>query len=180
MQNPWLSWPSHFFTLPPHIWHNLPLRRQALCCSLFLLKANSRQFSSLNNSVKQHCPSPLSVSVCRVCVRVCTYVCASCTVLCLNPCRCVHYVLAFVKLWTTFFLSIYIMNLCQPIIFVQHFDFELLGRCFTNFCSSSVCISLRCLLCQPQLYLINQKVDYGSLEFKVCSSLSAYTTVCVQ
>ena len=72
------------------------------------------------------------------------------------------------------------MNLCRPIIFVQHFDFELLGRRFTSFHSSSVCISLHCLLCQPQLYLINQKVGYGSLEFKVRSSLSACTTVCMQ
>ena len=77
-------------------------------------KANSRHFSSLNNSVKQHCPSPLSV--CTVCMYVCVYIymCASCTVLCLNPCRCVHYVLAFVKLWTTFFISIYIHHEFMP------------------------------------------------------------------
>ena len=40
-------------------------------------KANQRQFSSQNISVKQHCPSPLSVCtmcVC-VCVCVCVYVC---------------------------------------------------------------------------------------------------------
>ena len=45
------------------------------------LKANSWQISSRNISVKQHCPSPLSlVSVCAVCVCVCVCVCIVCIV----------------------------------------------------------------------------------------------------
>ena len=50
----------------------------------------------------------ISVHRCvRACVRacVCVWVCASCT-LCLNPCWCVHYVLASVKLWITFSISV--------------------------------------------------------------------------
>ena len=38
-------------------------------------KANSRQSSSQNISVKQHCPSPLSVCTVCVCVRACIRVC---------------------------------------------------------------------------------------------------------
>ena len=49
-----------------------------------------------------------SLSVCIgacVCACVCVWVCASCT-LCLNPCWCAHYVLASVKLWITFSISV--------------------------------------------------------------------------
>ena len=46
-------------------------------------KANSRHFSSQNISVKQHCPSPLSV--CTVCVCVCVSVCV-----CVCVCVCVR------------------------------------------------------------------------------------------
>ena len=40
----------------------------------------------------------------------CLCVCASCVWLCLNPCGRVHYVLAFVWLWITFSISIYIVH----------------------------------------------------------------------
>ena len=63
---------SHF---GPHIWNNLPPRHQALCYSL-PSKANSRHFSSLNISIKPHCPSLLSV--CTVCVCACVRVCVLC------------------------------------------------------------------------------------------------------
>ena len=39
----------------------------------FPSKANSRQFSSPNISVKQHCPSPLSVCTMCVCMFVCVH-----------------------------------------------------------------------------------------------------------
>ena len=57
--------------IPP----GLPPSHQALCYSR-PSKANSEHFSSLNVSVMQHCPSPMSVCtmcvcVCCVCVCVC-------------------------------------------------------------------------------------------------------------
>ena len=52
-------------------------------------KANSKHFSSQNISSKQHCPSPQSV--CKGCVCLCVFVCVWMR---LNPCWCLHYVLA--------------------------------------------------------------------------------------
>ena len=60
----------------------------------------------------------------RACV--CVHACASCTQLCVNPCRCVHYALAFVKLWMAFSILMYFM--C--VMFVQ--QSKPWGRLFTN------------------------------------------------
>ena len=49
-------------------------------------------------------------------VYVC--MCASCTYLCLNLCWCLHYVLVFVKLLTTFSILMYILR----VMFVQRFE----------------------------------------------------------
>ena len=69
-QNPWLS---HFLTLWPPYLEQSPPRHQALVLLSLPSKANSRHFSSQNISVKQNCPSPLSV--CTVCACVCMCVC---------------------------------------------------------------------------------------------------------
>ena len=66
------------------------------------------------------------VCVCAcVCMHACVCVCEHAHILhiCLNPCWCVHYVLAFVKLWITVSISMYIM--C--VMFLQQ------DRHFTNF-----------------------------------------------
>ena len=60
-QNPWLS---HFLTLDPTSGTISPKTSGTLLLSL-PSKANSRHFYFQNISVKQHCPSPLSV--CTVC-----------------------------------------------------------------------------------------------------------------
>ena len=66
----------------------------------------SNQLKSLHGScakaIKEGTLFFIPISVC-VCVRAC----ASCTLLCSNPCWCVHYVLASVKLQITFSISMY-------------------------------------------------------------------------
>ena len=98
---------SHF---GPHIWNNLPPRHQALCYSL-PSKANSRHFSSLNISVKPHCPSLLSVCTVCVCVRAC--VC----VLCVHVHLLHNYAWTLVDIyififWDNISISMYIMCVC--------------------------------------------------------------------
>ena len=82
-------------------------------------EANSKHFSCLNVSVKQH-----QLSFTRViqyhCISLYSLcVCVCCTLLCLNPCWYIHciFLLAFITLWITFSVSVYIM--C--VMFVQCF-----------------------------------------------------------
>ena len=85
-QNPRLS---RFLTLrSPHREQSSPRHHAGvLLLSLFLQKTNSGHFSSPSISVRQHCPSPLSV--CIVCVCVCVCVCGVCVWLCVCVCVCV-------------------------------------------------------------------------------------------
>ena len=83
---------SHF--LVPHLKQCSPVHQESSTCFCF---KNSIHLSSLNISINQDCPSPLSV--CTMCVaakeRACdrVYVCVCCIQLCLKPFWCVHYLL---------------------------------------------------------------------------------------
>ena len=104
---------SHFFTLCPYIWNNLPKDIRLLTLSS---KANSRHFSSQNISVKPHCPSLLSVCTVFVCMCVCVCVCAcvrACVRACVLACvrACIFYIttlehLSIYTLFLLFFFSI--------------------------------------------------------------------------
>ena len=102
------------FAFSYHIWNNLPQDIRLLFLSS---KANSRHFSSQNISVKQHCPSPLSVCTLCVCVSsqtdgsVCVCVCVC---VCVHAHVCAHVCASFTcvdvyKSLKTFFNSMYIM-----------------------------------------------------------------------
>ena len=119
-----------FICLEPYpCGHSVTTHCATAALLLFLpSKADSGHFSSPNISVKQHCPSPLSLSVCTMCVCGGGWVggCTFCTQLCLHHCHCAYYVLVLVQLLVAFSISMYIM--C--VMFVQSYGPQ--GRRFTH------------------------------------------------
>ena len=113
-------------------------------------KANARHFSSQNISIKQHCPSPLSVCALCVCVRACVRACVRvCVRACMRVCVCVCVCACVCILCTVNPEPLLVSTLCFCVcVFLIRFSismyitcvirclfsaFELQGRRFTNF-----------------------------------------------